>query len=68
MIITRTTSPQEVAQIMGSNADEHDGRLLRDYLVAEYGDCDTEYLTDSEWNMAVLESRGRYHTPILRAH
>ena len=49
MIITNTTTTWQIAELMGDQADDMDGRIMLSLLAAE-DECDTDAIPDDKWN------------------
>jgi len=56
MIITNDTTTWDVAELMGSEADELDGRIMMSLLTRE-GLVDTEEISSTRWNELLTESQ-----------
>ena len=56
MIITNDTTTWDVAELMGSEADELDGRIMMSLLTRE-GLVDTEEISSTRWHELLTESQ-----------
>lgn len=56
MKITNDTTTYEVAELMGSEADELDGRIMLG-LISREGIVDTEEVSEDEWLALLNESQ-----------
>ena len=48
MIITNSTTAWQIAELMGSDADAMDGRIMLS-LLAEESECDTDAISADKW-------------------
>jgi hypothetical protein len=56
MKITNETTTYEIAELMGSEADERDGRIMMG-LISRECIVDTEELTEDQWLALIDESQ-----------
>lgn len=56
MIITNETTTWDVAELMGSEADELDGRIMMGLLLRD-GYPDTEEISPAHWHALLVESQ-----------
>ncbi|MEV1965802.1 hypothetical protein ABZR56_04985 [Pseudomonas aeruginosa] len=56
MKINNETSTYQVAELMGSEADERDGRIMME-LISREGIVDTEEVTEDQWLALIDESQ-----------